>query len=114
MKVWEVMLGMVMWGFGSIDDNGALVTAVLGNTYDLVESTSPPLMTTMPKLNAAYEGDPVAYASVESPNEVDVLGNVQVTVDWLLGPHWMRPWAALAFRTFPVSSSLTITQFRLL
>ena len=82
----EVMLGMVMWGFGSIDDNGALVTAVLGNTYDLVNDF-PTVDDYYAEAYAAYEGDPVAYASVESPNEVDVLGNVQ--------SQWIGYWGPL-------------------
>ena len=51
------MFGMVMWGFGSIDDNGALVTAVSGTTYDLVESF-PTLDDFYAEAYAAYEGDP--------------------------------------------------------
>ena len=69
----EVMLGMVLWGFGEIDDAGQLVAAS-GATFDLVE-TFPTVEDYYNETYVAYEGDPVEYAGVESANEADVLGN---------------------------------------
>ncbi len=82
----EIMFGMVMWGFGSIDDNGALVTAYTEKTFDLV-SSFPTLDDFYEETYVAYEGDPAAYAAVESPNEVDVLGNVK--------SQWIGYWGPL-------------------
>ena len=69
----EIMLGMVMWGFGEIDDAGQLVAAS-GATFDLVE-TFPTIEDYYNETYAAYGGDPVEYAGVESANGTDVLGN---------------------------------------
>ncbi|MEN8240804.1 MAG: ABC transporter substrate-binding protein [Chloroflexota bacterium] len=71
----EVMLGMVLWGFGDINDDGALVTAVTETTFDLVE-TFPTVEDYYNETYAAYGGDPVEYAGVESAVGADVLGNV--------------------------------------
>ena len=70
----EIAYGMVLWGFGEVVD-GVLTTAIRGTTYDL-ETSFPTLEDCYNETYAAYEGDPVAYASVESPSEADVLGNV--------------------------------------
>ena len=70
----EIAYGMVLWGFGEVVD-GVLTTAISGTTYDL-ETSFPTLEDYYNETYAAYEGDPVAYASVESPSEADVLGNV--------------------------------------
>ena len=89
----EVMLGMVMWGFGSIDDNGALVTAVLGNTYDLVQSTSPPLMTTMPKLTLLTKVILLLTLQLNPRTKLTFLA-MSSHSGLVTGVHWMRPWAA--------------------
>ena len=66
-------------------------------------------MTTFPTVEdyynetyAAYEGDPVAYAGVESPNGTDVFGNVKSDFIGFWGPK-DEAWAVLVFRIFPVS-----------
>ena len=69
----EIMLGMVLWGFGEIDDAGQLVAAS-GNTFDLVE-TFPTIEDYYNETYEAYGGDPVEYAGVESASGADVLGN---------------------------------------
>ncbi|MBT7217857.1 MAG: hypothetical protein HN873_05640 [Chloroflexi bacterium] len=71
----EVMLGMVLWGFGEIGDDGALTTAVTETVFDLVD-TFPTVEDYYNETVAAYEGDAVEYAGVESANGTDVLGNV--------------------------------------
>jgi peptide/nickel transport system substrate-binding protein len=76
----KVAYGMVLWGFGEVAD-GVLTTAVTGTTFDL-ETTFPTVDDYYNETLAAYEGDPVAYASVESPAGTDVLGN---TVSQFIG-----------------------------
>ena len=71
----QVVLGMALWGFGELNDAGEFVTSPSGTVYDLVESF-PTIEDYYNETYAAYEGDPAAYASVESANETDVLGNV--------------------------------------
>ncbi|MBT3670271.1 MAG: hypothetical protein HN547_08570, partial [Chloroflexi bacterium] len=54
----EVMLGMVLWGFGEIGDDGALTTAVTETVFDLVD-TFPTVEDYYNETVAAYEGDAV-------------------------------------------------------
>lgn len=68
----EIMLGMVLWGYGEINDEGQLV-APSGATFDLVE-TFPTIEDYYNETYAAYAGDPVEYAGVESASGADVLG----------------------------------------
>ena len=81
----KVAFGMVLWGFGEVVD-GVLTTAVTGTTYDLATAT-PTLDDYYAETYAAYEGDPVAFASVESPAGVDVLGNVNSAFIGFWGPQ---------------------------
>lgn len=81
----QVAFGMVLWGFGEVVD-GQLTTAVTGTTYDLVNEF-PTIEDYYNETYAAYEGDPVAYASVESANETDVLGNVYSDFIGFWGPQ---------------------------
>lgn len=67
----EIMLGMVLWGYGSIEDDGSLTAAVSGKTWDL-KTTFPTVEEYFEEYYAAYEGDPVAYAGLESAVEADV------------------------------------------
>ncbi len=71
----QIVLGMTLWGFGEVTEEGEFVSAVSGTTWDMVESF-PTVEDYYNETYLAYDGDPVAYASVESPNGVDVLGNV--------------------------------------
>ena len=81
----KVAFGMALWGFGEVVD-GVLTTAVTGTTYDLATAT-PTLDDYYAETYAAYEGDPVAFASVESPAGVDVLGNVNSAFIGFWGPQ---------------------------
>lgn len=81
----KIALGMVMWGFGEMKD-GTLVAAPSGTEYDLV-TTFPTLEDYYNETYAKYEGDPVAYASTESANGTDVLGNVNSAFIGFWGPQ---------------------------
>ncbi|MBN2257251.1 MAG: ABC transporter substrate-binding protein, partial [Anaerolineaceae bacterium] len=80
----KIAFGMALWGFGEVVD-GVFTTAVTGTTFDL-ETTFPTIEDYYNETYAAYEGDPVAYASVESANETDVLGNVNSDFIGFWGP----------------------------
>ncbi len=80
----QVVLGMALWGFGEVTDEG-FVTAVSGTTYDMV-TEFPTIEDYYNETYLAYEGDPVAYASVESANGTDVLGNVNSDFIGYWGP----------------------------
>lgn len=80
----QVAFGMAMWGFGGMEED-QFVTAVTEQTFDLVD-TFPTVEDYYNETYAAYEGDPVVYADTESPNEVDVLGNVNSAFIGYWGP----------------------------
>ena len=73
---------MALWGFGEVTDG--VFTAPSGATYDLVTSF-PTIEDYYNETYIAYEGDPVEYASVESANGTDVLGNVNSAFIGFLG-----------------------------
>ncbi len=111
----KTVLGMALWGFGKVRyeydaagltkllnaaegdtvlvaDVKGLVTkkvftaGVSGKEYDLTAGEYPSLEDYYSETYAAYEGDPVAYAGTESPNEVDVFGNVKGQFIGFWGP----------------------------
>ena len=61
----KIAFGMALWGYGSVDLATGVFTAPSGATWDL-KTTFPTLEDYYNETYAAYEGDPVAYASVES------------------------------------------------
>ena len=71
----QVVLGMVLWGFGSMEDDGSFTDAV-GNSYDLVE-VFPTVEDYAMVIEQAYEGDIAAAFPYESADGVDVLANVK-------------------------------------
>ncbi len=81
----QVVLGMALWGYGEVAD-GVFTASPSGTTYDMVESF-PTVEDYYNETVAAYEGDPVAYASVESANGTDVLGNVNSDFIGFWGPQ---------------------------
>lgn len=81
----QVVLGMALWGYGEVAD-GVFTAAPSGTTYDMV-TAFPTLEDYYNETYAAYEGDPVAYASVESANGVDVLGNTNSKFIGFWGPQ---------------------------
>jgi peptide/nickel transport system substrate-binding protein len=72
----KIAFGMALWGYGTVDSATGVMTAPSGKTWDL-QSTFPTIEDYYNETYAAYEGDPVAYAGVESPNGVDIYGNVK-------------------------------------
>ncbi len=80
----KVVLGMALWGYGEVKD-GVFTASPSGTTYDMV-TQFPTVEDYYNETYAAYEGDPAAYASVESPNGVDVLGNVNSAFIGFWGP----------------------------
>jgi len=82
----EIAYGMVLWAFGEVAD-GVLTTAVTGTTYDLANGEYPTVEDYYNETYAAYEGDPVAYAGVESPSGADVLGNATSQFIGFWGPQ---------------------------
>jgi peptide/nickel transport system substrate-binding protein len=81
----QVVLGMALWGYGEVAD-GVFTASPSGTTYDMVESF-PTVEDYYNETYMAYEGDPEAYASVESANETDVLGNVNSDFIGFWGPQ---------------------------
>ena len=66
---------MALWGYGTMDlETGIFTSAVSSTTYDTKAGVYPTLDDYYAETVAAYAGDPVQYASVESPDGTDVLG----------------------------------------
>ncbi|MBN1371263.1 MAG: hypothetical protein JW987_04825 [Anaerolineaceae bacterium] len=80
----QIAFGMALWGFGEVVD-GKFVTSVSETTYDLV-TEFPTVEDYYMETYTAYAGDPVEYASVESANGTDVLGNVNSAFIGYWGP----------------------------
>jgi peptide/nickel transport system substrate-binding protein len=80
----QVVLGMALWGYGEVVD-GVFTASPSGTTYDMT-TTFPTVDDYYAETYTAYEGDPVAYASVESPNGTDVYGNAKSTFIRTWGP----------------------------
>jgi peptide/nickel transport system substrate-binding protein len=81
----QIVLGMALWGYGEVAD-GVFTASPSGTTYDMVESF-PTVEDYYNETYAAYEGDPIAYASVESAVGADVLGNVNSDFIGFWGPQ---------------------------
>ncbi|MBN1776692.1 MAG: ABC transporter substrate-binding protein [Clostridiales bacterium] len=82
-----VIAGMVLWGFGDFDaETGVFTAAVTGNVYDTTAGEYPLLDDYYNETVLAYEDDVVAYASVESPDETDVLGEAYNAFIAAFGP----------------------------
>jgi len=82
----QVVLGMALWGFGEVTEDGEFVTAVTESVFDM-ETTFPTIEDYYNETYAAYEGDPVEYASVESAVGADVLGNANSKFIGFWGPQ---------------------------
>lgn len=68
----KVAYGMVMWGFGTKNEDGTFTTAA-GKTYDLT-STFPTIDDYYESTYQAYGGDPDAYFGTEAADDTDVHG----------------------------------------
>ena len=62
----KVAFGMVMWGFGQMDESFATLTDSNGNTYDLAGGVYPTVEDYWQCTFDAYEGDFEAYVGTES------------------------------------------------
>ena len=71
----KVALGMVMWGFGSVDVETKVLTTASGLTFDLAAEQYPTIEDYYNETYIAYGGDAAAYAEAESANGTDVFGN---------------------------------------
>lgn len=71
----QIAFGMALWGYGSVDEATGALTAPSGATWDLT-TAFPTIEDYYNETYAAYEGDPAAYAGVESAVGADVLGSV--------------------------------------
>ena len=80
----QVMLGMVLWGFGGVEEDGSFTDAV-GNSYDLVE-VFPTTADYAMVIEQANEGDLAAAFPYESADGVDVLPGVKSQWIGFLGP----------------------------
>lgn len=83
----QIAFGMVMWGYGSLDDAGVLTGAVSGNTWDLKAGVYPTIDDYYAETFAAYEGDPDAYWATEAADDTDVHGTVDEGFIALWGPQ---------------------------
>lgn len=80
----KVVLGMAMWGFGKVEEK--VFTSASGKTWDLSADEYPTVEDYYNETYLAYEGDPAAYAGVESPDGTDVAGNIQKNFIGFWGP----------------------------
>ncbi len=80
----QVAFSMALWNFGSVD--AGVLTTASGATYNLTEGPLPTVDDFYNETYTAYAGDPVEYASVESANGTDVLGNVNSDFIGFWGP----------------------------
>lgn len=83
----KIALGMALWGYGSVDENGVLTGAVTGTTWDLKNGVYPTIDDYYAETFAAYSGDPDAYWSVEAADDTDVHGTVDESFIALWGPQ---------------------------
>ncbi len=83
----QIAFGMVMWGFGSLDDAGVLTGSVSGNTWDLKAGVYPTIDDYYAETFDAYEGDPDAYWATEAADDTDVHGTVDEGFIALWGPQ---------------------------
>jgi peptide/nickel transport system substrate-binding protein len=81
----QVGLGMLMWGFGELGEDGVL-TAPSGATFDLVE-TFPTVEDYYNEIMAAYGNDYRAAFPYESAAGTDVAANVKTAYIGLFGPQ---------------------------
>ncbi|MBN2558325.1 MAG: ABC transporter substrate-binding protein [Clostridia bacterium] len=65
----QIMAGMVLWGFGSTDEEGALTSAVLEKKWTLKDGDFPTIEDYYNETFAAYGGNIAEYAGVESPGD---------------------------------------------
>ncbi len=81
----QVSLGMLLWGFGELGDDGVL-TVPSGATFDLVE-TFPTVEDYYNEIMFSYENDYRAAFPYESAAGTDIAANVKTAFIGLFGPQ---------------------------
>lgn len=81
----QVVLGMALWGFGEVGDDGVFTTPVTETTFDLIE-TFPTVEDYYNEMLAAYENDVRAAFPAESASGTDVAENVKSAFIGHFGP----------------------------
>jgi peptide/nickel transport system substrate-binding protein len=66
-----VAFGMALWGYGTVEEDGSLTSAVTGTKWNLTDEF-PTIDDYLAEVKAAYENDPEAYWAVEAPDDTDV------------------------------------------
>jgi peptide/nickel transport system substrate-binding protein len=66
----KVALGMMVWGFGSVNSSGNFVGAVTGKSWNM-RTAYPTIDDYYNELSAAYDGSLEAFAQVELVNDAD-------------------------------------------
>jgi peptide/nickel transport system substrate-binding protein len=66
----KVALGMMVWGFGNVDNSGNFVGAVTGKSWNM-RTAYPTIDDYYNELSAAYDGSLEAFAEVELVNDAD-------------------------------------------
>ncbi|MDR1325358.1 MAG: ABC transporter substrate-binding protein [Treponema sp.] len=66
----KVALGMMVWGFGDVDNSGNFVGAVTGKSWNM-RTAYPTIDDYYNELSAAYNGSLEAFAEVELVNDAD-------------------------------------------
>jgi peptide/nickel transport system substrate-binding protein len=80
----EQAFTLALWSYGDFTD-GVLTTACTEKTFDLVD-TFPTVADQAESLVCYYEGDAVAAMLSETPNEIDIEGNVRPAFIGYWGP----------------------------
>ena len=80
----EQAFTLALWSYGDFTD-GVLTTACTEKTFDLVD-TFPTVADQAESLVCYYEGDAVAAMLKETPNEIDIEGNVRPAFIGYWGP----------------------------
>lgn len=81
----KVPLGMALWNFGKVQDK--VLTSKSGKIWDLSKEEYPTLEDYYAEVYEAYAGNPAEYVKAEeSPNSIDVAGNINSTFIGFWGP----------------------------
>ena len=81
----QVVLGMALWGFGEVGDDGVFTTPVTETTFDLIE-TFPTVEDYYNEMLAMYENDVRTAFPAESAAGTDVAANVKSAFIGHFGP----------------------------
>ncbi|MGI5877289.1 MAG: ABC transporter substrate-binding protein [Christensenellales bacterium] len=82
----KVMLGMVLWGFGEVGEDGVLTSAYNNKTWTLKDGDYPTVEDFYEECVTAYEGDPEAYWGKEAADDDSVVDAARSTFISTEGP----------------------------